>query len=216
MVGKPQPETSKENTMARFPSREAEVAALASEIINGLTENAEDFPAPPLGAAELQAKLDAYRKAHEAAVLIQSKAAEAFDLKDEALASLSDDMRLVLQYAEHAVKDDEVKLQALGWDVRKQLSEPQVPGPARALEVKREGPGWVYLDWKKPSEGGLVAAYHVQVARSEGGDWKDVCTCFETMAVLTNQERGIDLVFRVVTVNRIGEGLASNTVTAFL
>ena len=69
--------------MARFPSREAEVAALASEMINGLTEHAEDFPAPPIGVAELQARLDAYRNAHEAAVLVQSSAAEAFDIKDE-------------------------------------------------------------------------------------------------------------------------------------
>ena len=202
--------------MARFPSREAEVAALASEMINGLTEHAENFPAPPIGVAELQARLDAYRNAHEAAVLVQSSAAEAFDVKDEALRSLSDDMRLVLKYAEHAAKEDEVKLQALGWDIRKRASEPQAPGPPRTLEVEREGPGWVYLDWKKPSEGGAVAAYHVQVARSEGGEWKDVCTCFETMAVLTGQERGVDLVYRVIAVNRIGKGLASNTVTAFL
>ena len=69
---------------------------------------------------------------------------------------------------------------------------------------------------EKPSEGGVVAAYHVQVARSEGGEWKDVCICFETMAVLTGQERGADLVYRVIAVNRIGKGLASNTVTAFL
>jgi len=202
--------------MARFPKREAEVAALASEMINGLTENTDDFPAPPLTVESLQASLDEYRRLHETAVVAKSAAAEAFDAKDKALESLSEDMRLVLHYAEHAVKQDEVKLQALGWDVRKTPSEPQPPGPARALEVKREGPGWIYLDWKRPSEGGVVAAYHVQVAHSEGGEWKDVCTCFETMAVLTGQERGVNLVYRVVTVNRIGEGFASNTVTAFL
>ena len=54
--------------MARFPKREAEVATLASEIINGLTENVEDFPAPPIPAEALQARLDAYRRMHESAV----------------------------------------------------------------------------------------------------------------------------------------------------
>jgi hypothetical protein len=202
--------------MARFPSREAEVAVLAAEIINGLTESADDFPAPPLGSAELQASLDAFRATHDAAVTAQAAAAEAFDVKDEALEHLSDQMRLVLHYAENTVKNDEVKLRALGWDVRKTAVAPQPPGPARALEVKREGPGWVYLDWKRPSEGGLVGGYHVQVAHSEGGEWKDITMCFDTMAVLTEQERGVDLIFRVVTFNKIGKGLASNTVTALL
>jgi hypothetical protein len=84
------------------------------------------------------------------------------------------------------------------------------------MEVKREGPGWVYLDWKKPSDGGTVAAYHVQSAKNASGEWTDVTTCFDTMAVLMNQERGVELTYRVVAVNRVGEGLPSNTVTALL
>jgi len=39
--------------MARFPSREADVAALAGNVIVGLTESADDFPAPPVPAAFL-------------------------------------------------------------------------------------------------------------------------------------------------------------------
>ncbi len=202
--------------MAKFPRREAEVAVLASEIISGLTENADDYPSPPLGSAELQASLDAYRASHDAAVSAQAAAAEAFDVKDEALEQLSDQMRLVLHYAENTVKDDEVKLRALGWDVKKTPVAPQLPGPARALEVKREGPGWVYLDWKRPSEGGVIAGYYVQVASSIAGEWKDVTMCFDTMAVLTDQERGVELHYRVVTFNKVGQGLASNTVTALL
>jgi len=45
--------------MARFPKREAEIATLAAEIINGLTENAEDFASSPITVEELQAKLGA-------------------------------------------------------------------------------------------------------------------------------------------------------------
>ena len=202
--------------MPQFPSREAEVATLASEIINGLTEHSDDFPSPPISAEDLMARLTTFRNAHNATVIAQSAAAEAFEVKGEAFEALTDDMRLILQYAEHAVKEDQVKLQALGWDVRKKPSAPQVPGPARALEVKREGPGWVFLDWKRPSEGGTVAGYHVQVARAEGGEWQDVVMCFDTNAVVTDQERGVELIYRVVTFNRLGKGLASNTVTALL
>jgi len=122
----------------------------------------------------------------------------------------------VLRYAEIAVANDEVKLGALGWGPRKEPSAPQPPGPARALEVKREGPGWIYLDWKRPSEGGTVGGYHVQVAHNENGDWEDVTMCFDTMVVLTEQKRGVDLFYRIVTFNKAGRGLASNTVSALL
>ena len=44
--------------MARFPSREANVAALAGNVIVGLTESADDFPAPPVPAADLKAALE--------------------------------------------------------------------------------------------------------------------------------------------------------------
>ena len=44
--------------MARFPSREGDVATLAMEIISGLTENSEDFPSPPLTVEQLKTSLD--------------------------------------------------------------------------------------------------------------------------------------------------------------
>jgi len=162
-------ENNKEAKMGRFPTREAEVATLAADIINGMTETADDYPSPPITLEELQSKLDAYWRTHEAAVQAQGVAAEAVDVKNQALSDLADDMRLVLRYAEHATKNDEVKLQKVGRDVRKTASAPHPPGPARALEIKREGPGWLYLDWKRPSEGGSVAGYHVQVTMSEAG-----------------------------------------------
>lgn len=202
--------------MGRFPRREADVAALASQIVTGLTENAEDFPSPPRSVDELQASLDAYIRLLETAVVAEGAAAEAYDEKDDALLSLTEDMKLVLSYAENTAKKDPAKLTALGWEGRKQASTPQPPGQAGALEVKREGPGWVFLDWKRPSDGGVVGAYHVQVSANGAGQWEDVSTCFDTMAVLTSQERGVELSYRVVAVNRVGEGVPSNTVTAVL
>ncbi len=202
--------------MARFPRREPDVVALANQMINGLTEQSEDFPTPPVSVEQLQASIDNYQRMLDSATIAQTAAAEAFDAKDDALDALKDEMQLVLRYAEHAASNDEVKLGALGWGPRKEPSAPQPPGPARALEVKREGPGWIYLDWKRPSEGGSVAGYHVQVAHTEGGEWKNVTMCFDTMAVLTEQERGADLLYRIVTFNKAGEGLASNTVSAHL
>ena len=42
--------------MARFPDREAEIKALAQNIVTGLAENAANFPTPPVSSANLQAE----------------------------------------------------------------------------------------------------------------------------------------------------------------
>jgi len=202
--------------MRRFPTREADVAALARNIVAGLTENAEHFPKAPVPPAELRSCLDAYESKHNAAVAARAAAALAFEAKDEALRDLIDGMKADLRYAEHAAKYDEVKLKSLGWRKRRESAAVSAPGPARSLEVRREGPGWVCLDWKKPDEGGVVATYQVQRYDPDKGEWETLELCFDTLTVLTEQERRVDLIYRVVTINKTGEGLASNTVTVVL
>ena len=202
--------------MRRFPTREADVAALARQIVAGLTENAEFFPTPPLAPVELQSALDAYRRTHAAAVSARAAAAAAFDEKNEALQELIYGMKAELRYAEHAARHDDAKLKSLGWRKRKESVTTAPPGSARSLAVKREGPGWVCLEWKKPEDGGVVATYQVQVCSADKSEWETVELCFETLTVLVEQERGVDLTYRVVTLNKAGDGLASNTVTVVL
>ena len=202
--------------MRKFPRREADVAALARQVIAGLTENVEDFPSPPLGAAEIQSLLDAYKTALDAKMLARAAAAEASKAKDEALRSLIDGMKTELRYAEDAVKYDNAKLKSLGWRGRKEPTPMSVPGQAMYMDVVREGPGWISLKWKKPKDGGTLATYLVQVSHAARGDWRPAGLCFETNTVLNDQERGVELEYRVVTLNKAGEGLPSNVVTALL
>ena len=56
--------------MARFPIAEPEVAALAALLADGLANAPDDFPAPPIPATELQAKLDAYTAVRTATVAV--------------------------------------------------------------------------------------------------------------------------------------------------
>lgn len=63
-----------------FPTREADIIALAEKIIEGMTDN-PDFPSPPIPLSELRKTLDAFiaaRKAEAAsqAVLMQSTIAK--------------------------------------------------------------------------------------------------------------------------------------------
>ena len=64
--------------------------------------------------------------------------------------------------------------------------------------------------------GGDVAAYKVQVARPEEGVWKDVGMSVDTQLMVNDQERGVDLQFHVIAVNRSGEGGPSNIVRVVL
>lgn len=202
--------------MARFPSREADVAALAGNVIVGLTESADDFPAPPVPAADLKIALDVYLATRDKASVADGAAAEAHGEKDEAFEGLVDSLRADLRYAEEAVKHDGEKLRKLGWGPRKAPSSLEAPGQVRTLEAVRQGPGWVYLDWKEPSDGGAVAAYRVESRKQMGDEWELVSMTIDSQVVLADQERGVDLDFRVVAVNRTGKGEPSNIVSAIL
>ena len=47
----------------QFPRTEAEIVALAVVVAQGLEQAAEDFPAPPVPAADFRAKLEAVNAA---------------------------------------------------------------------------------------------------------------------------------------------------------
>ena len=94
----------------RFPTREADVAALAGNVIVGLTESADDFPAPPVAAADLKVALDGYLATRDKASIADGAAAEAHGEKDEALEALIDSLRADLRYAE----DFDFLVRALG------------------------------------------------------------------------------------------------------
>ena len=208
--------STEDSMMARFPSREADVAALAGSVIVGLTESADDFPAPPVPAADLKIALDGYLASRDKASVADGAAAEAHGEKDEAFEELADSLRANLRYAEEAVKHDGEKLRQLGWGARKAPRALEAPGQVRTLDAVREGPGWVYLDWKAPSDGGAVAAYRVESRKQMGGEWQLVSMTIDSQVVLPDQERGVDLDFQVIAVNRAGKGEPSNVVSAML
>jgi hypothetical protein len=52
----------------RFPRSESDIATLAVRVIDGLTNAAEDFPAPPVSPEKLRGKLDTFQAADTATV----------------------------------------------------------------------------------------------------------------------------------------------------
>lgn len=202
--------------MARFPDREAEIKALAQNMITGLTDNAADFPAPPVAALDLQALLDSFITLCDEQVAAQAAAEQATTTKNAGLDELVTAMRADLRYAEDAVNYDDAKLTALGWGGRAAPTELQLPGQPRVLEAPQQGEGWVFLDWKKPADGGTVAAYKIERRERPEGPWMMIGMAIESEATLNNQDRGKDWEYRVIATNKAGESTPSNTVAAVL
>ena len=202
----------------RFPYREPDILRLANDIAAGLAANQEVFPAPPYTPDEFETALSEHDGNREAQIMSRAAATQATAAKDESLAAIADMSKSVLRYAENHTRANDAKLQLLGWGGRRSrtptVTEP--PGRARTLELIREGPNWVYLDWKEPMEGGQVTAYKVQRRHREGGDWSDVGMSVDSEITLNGQDTGIEFEYRVIAVNSAGEGPASNIARAVL
>ena len=202
--------------MARFPTTEADIVALAHELESGLNANAAIYPAPPSPGIELAMAMSAYVSTKNASVAAVAAAEQATATKDEALQVLTDRMKADLRYAENTVDFDDDKLKLLGWGGRKAKTSLEAPGQTRALEAPRQGEGWIFLDWKDPSDGGKVAAYKVERRERPSGPWTDASMAIESEITLSDQERGKEWKYRVIAVNKAGEGEPSNTVMAVL
>ena len=157
-----------------------------------------------------------YITAKNAAVAAMAAAEQATADKDEVLQALTDKMRADLRYAENTVDFDDEKLKLLGWGGRKAKTSLEAPGQVRVLEAPRQGEGWIFLDWKEPSDGGKVAAYKVERRECPAGPWLDASMSIESEVTFSGQERGKELEYRVIAVNKAGEGEPSNTVMAVL
>lgn len=201
----------------RFPNTESKIIALAQKMISGFTNN-PNFPAPPVTSAQLQARLDATNNSSIAQVSAMAAAKQATDAKQADFDSMIADMKTMLHYAEDTVQGDDSKLSEVGWGGRAEPHALEIPGQPRLLEALEQGAGWLTLDWKKPADGGAPASYRIERRDlSEGGGaWKLAGMAVDTEITLNNQTRGKEFEYRVIAVNKTGDGGPSNTVTALL
>ena len=74
----------------------------------------------------------------------------------------------------------------------------------------------MFLDWKQPADGGKVSAYKIQRRNRPSGAWQEVGTAIETEATLVDQPKGIELEYRIIAINKSGDGSPSNTAMVVL
>ena len=197
--------------MARFPRTEPEIVALAEAMITGLTANAALYPAPPVAVLDLTTAKTTYITALNAAIAAAAAAEAATTAKDETLEDLTDAMKSDIRYAENTVDYDDDQLKLIGWAGRKAPTPLQAPGQARLLEAPRQGDGWVFLDWKAPADGGVPSAYKVMRRQRPAGAWAETATAVITEITLVEQPKATELEYRIIAVNKAGEGEPSNT-----
>jgi hypothetical protein len=202
--------------MPRFPKKEAEIAALAERLWRGLFDNNSTYPNPPVHSILIRIKSMIYLARRNDLIAAQAAAEEAVTAKTEALEEVVGAMKADIRYAENTVDFDDDKLKLIGWAGTKAAIVLQPPGQVRLLDAPRQGKGWVFLDWKAPANGGKQKAYKIQRRLRSGGSWKDVATAVITEATLVEQPQKQELEYRIIAVNKAGEGSPSNTVMVVL
>ncbi len=202
--------------MPRFPKKEAEIVALAWLLRAGLKDNPAIFPAPPVGLVVLMLKRNQFINARNSALSARAAAEAAFTAKETALQELVEAMKADIRYAENTVDFDDDKLKLIGWAGKKAPTALPAPGQSRLLEAPKQGAGWVFLDWKAPADGGKPNAYKVQRRERPAGPWETVATAILSEITLVDQPEKIEIEYRVIAVNKAGEGAPSNTVEVVL
>ncbi|MEX1998685.1 MAG: fibronectin type III domain-containing protein [Gemmatimonadales bacterium] len=189
---------------------------LAEDLASGLTAHRDVFPAPPVDPDAFHEILAEYRAAREVRLAHVAQARQSTAVQQRALRRLRPLMQANLRYAEFAAREEESRLQLLGWGPVRRPSRKPAPGQPVRLTVHQEGADWVLLVWRPPTDGGPVAAYRVQRRDRLEGAWVDVGTAVDPLIRLDAQPTGTELEYQILAVNRAGEGPPSNVVRAVL
>jgi hypothetical protein len=207
--------------MARFPKREADVYALAQEMIAGYKAKPAIFVHADVPA--LETVLAEYQDARRVMLCYEALAKYWIEDKDFALDGIKTLMKQELAKSEIDTTNNPKQLKLIGWGPKAEAHRLVPPGMPRNLEILRAGKGTIELDWKAPASqsGGQVRNF-VVLRRDKPapgqpfGPWQDCQAALETETFITNQPRGINLEYRIVAVNAAGNSVPSNTAEVVL
>jgi hypothetical protein len=204
--------------MPTFPNGETDVFSLAIEMVSGLTAHPADFP--NVDGAALSGALNGYQAARTAQTDASGQAQVATATKNTELGELIAEMKKAIKQAEVDTVTDPSLLTEIGWGPKATPTPITAPGQPMNFKPLVEGPGTLELSWERPEEGGPVRNYILQRRdaneQGEFGDWQLLDLFYDTLAILADQPRTIELEYRVKAMNPAGESLPSNTATVVL
>jgi len=202
--------------MAKFPRTEAEITELARTVASGLEQDPDRYPEPPASPAELRAALERYHEADQQVHSALATLQQLYDVRRAALAKVVDLTKTDLRYAEYTVRYDAAALSTLGWGGRRKPRRLRRPGQVLNFRIVRQDLDSVVLTWDKPVDGGPPAAYRIECSRGGRDTWREAGSTVHTNVTLYNQERGVQLAYRAIAINRAGEGMESGIDEAVL
>ena len=206
--------------MPRFPKKEADIFALANQMIAGYTDHPAVFPHADV-AALTDARIN-YTNQVIVAGCYKADVALATEVKDKAFRALVRKMKQQLKRSESDTKDNPLQLKHIGWTEERYGKAVRKPSQPRALEATPRGPGVVELDWKAPApgNGGPVRSYVIlrrqHLPGKQFSNWTQEGMALNPEITLTNQPRFVQLEYRIIAVNTAGNSVPSNTAAVAL
>jgi len=205
--------------MPSFPQSEAEIVALAPNMVGGYTAHGTDFPG--VVVADLSTALTDYLAARTAQEEARGLAKIATEAKNEKMEALIQLMKDDLKVSQADTSSDPEKLALIGWGPKAPPTPLAAPGAPLELKPTYEGvEGELTLEWKKPVDGGTVRNYVIQrrIQNSGGafGSWEILDFAYDTSITFINQPKVVVMEYRVKASNAAGESAESNTVTVVL
>jgi len=205
--------------MSVFPTTEAEIVALAQNMVGGYTAHGTDFPG--VVVAELSTALADYLSARNDQEQARAAGKIATEAKNTAMDTLIGLMKDDLKVSEADVSSDPEKLSLIGWGPKAPKTPIVPPGSPTDLKPVYEGiAGEVTLEWTRPADGGPVRNYVVERRTQDSagiyGNWQIIDFAYEPSISFINQPTGVKIDYRVKASNPAGESAESNTVTVVL
>jgi hypothetical protein len=87
-------------------------------------------------------------------------------------------------------------------------------GSSKCRAKKKDGSSSTH--GKAPTDVAKVAEYKIEQRQPPEGPWTDAAMAMDTEATLHGQARGKEWEYRVIAINKAGEGEPSNTVMALI
>jgi len=205
--------------MPTLPSKEADILALARQMVAGYQSHAADFPS--INGILLNIICNFYANTRKDQIDARSRLLLATDNKNASFDTLRELMKNCLKKSQVDVAGDPDKLQYIGWGPKAMPQPADPPSQPINLRPASEGPGTIRLIWDRPAGEQPIRNYVVEkriYLEDKGwfGPWQIAGTSLDNEINLKNQPTGVQLEYRVKAVNTGGESPPSNTVAVVL
>ncbi len=200
--------------MPKFPTRQADIKAMAYSIAMGAQNHNVDFP--NIDVFEIVGAINLYVFTRNAQNQARAAAKLATEAKNASLKVLVQSMKKCLKKSEVDAAVNPEKLALIGWRPKTASQDITMPGQPQNLRIIN-GENKLLLKWDRPIGGGTVRYYIIEKREVKPDSvWTLVATSYDTQKSLSHQPHGAQIEYRVKAVKTAGESIPGNIVSISL